>query len=99
MEDIVEVKGLNAGYGKFHILFDINLSVRKGEIFVIVGPNGSGKSTLLKTIFGLTRVYSGSILFEGKDVTRKPPHVRAKMGMAYLPQRNKTYHFLYYSPA
>ncbi|MEB3816810.1 MAG: ABC transporter ATP-binding protein [Desulfurococcales archaeon] len=85
-EDIVRVEGLNAGYGRFHILFDIDLDVSRGEIFVIVGPNGSGKSTLLKTLFGLTKVYSGRILFEGHDITRMPPHARAKMGLAYLPQ-------------
>jgi len=83
---IIEVRGLNAGYGRFHILFDIDLDVERGEIFVIVGPNGSGKSTLLKTLFGLTKVYSGSIRFDGVDVTKTPPHARAKMGMAYLPQ-------------
>jgi len=83
---IIEVRGLNAGYGRFHILFDIDLDVERGEIFVIVGPNGSGKSTLLKTLFGLTKIYSGSIYFDGVNITKMPPHTRAKMGMAYLPQ-------------
>ena len=85
-ENIIEVRDLNAGYGRFHILFDLNLDVIRREILVIVGPNGSGKSTLLKTLFGLTKVYSGTIKFEDKNITKTPPHIRAKMGMAYLPQ-------------
>ncbi|MEB2837078.1 MAG: ABC transporter ATP-binding protein [Desulfurococcales archaeon] len=83
---MIEVRELNAGYGRFHILFDVSLEVEPREIFIIVGPNGSGKSTLLKTLFGLTKVYSGSVKLEGRDITRIPPHARAKLGMAYLPQ-------------
>jgi branched-chain amino acid transport system ATP-binding protein len=83
---ILKVENLNAGYGKFHILFDISMSVKDNEIFIIVGPNGSGKSTLLKTIFGLTSVYNGKIIYKDKDITKVPPHTRAKMGLAYLPQ-------------
>lgn len=86
MSVVVKAEKVNAGYGRFHIIFDVDVEARRGEILVIVGPNGSGKSTLLKTIFGLTRIYSGRILFEGRDITREPPHVRAKLGIAYLPQ-------------
>jgi branched-chain amino acid transport system ATP-binding protein len=83
---ILKVENLNAGYGKFHILFDISMDVKENEIFIIVGPNGSGKSTLLKTIFGLTNVYSGKVIFRDQDITKTPPHTRAKIGLAYLPQ-------------
>jgi branched-chain amino acid transport system ATP-binding protein len=83
---ILSVESLNAGYGKFHILFDVDIDVKEREIFIIVGPNGSGKSTLLKTLFGLTKIYSGTIEFEGRDITKLPPHARAKIGLAYLPQ-------------
>ncbi len=86
MSVVVKAEKVNAGYGRFHIIFDVDVEARRGEILVIVGPNGSGKSTLLKTIFGLTRIYSGRILFEERDITREPPHVRAKLGIAYLPQ-------------
>ncbi|BEP17783.1 ABC transporter ATP-binding protein [Pyrofollis japonicus] len=88
---ILRTEMLNAGYGRFHILFDISIAVRRGEIFVIVGPNGSGKSTFLKTLFGLTRIYSGKIEFEGKDITHLPPHARARLGIAYLPQTNNVF--------
>ncbi len=56
------------------------------DITVIVGPNGSGKSTLLKTIMGITQVYSGKILFNGRNIQGLPPHVVTRLGIAYLPQ-------------
>ncbi len=80
------VRGLNAGYGKLQVLFDVNMEAKKGEITVIVGPNGSGKSTLLKTIFGLTTIYSGTIQFNGEEITKLKPHQIARLGVAYLPQ-------------
>ena len=83
---MLSVEDLNAGYGKFHVLFDVALRANDREITVIVGPNGSGKSTLLKTIFGLTTIYSGNIKLDGKELTRCRPHEIAKMGVAYLPQ-------------
>jgi len=88
---MITTKELNAGYGKIHVLYDVNFVANPREITVIVGPNGSGKSTLLKTIMGLTTIYSGSIIFEDKDVTTMPPHERAKIGIAYLPQLESTF--------
>ncbi len=85
-EPILVLRGVDAGYGKFHVLFDIDLEVPRGKITVIVGPNGAGKTTLLNTVFGLTTVYKGSIIYEGRDITRVPAHKRAKLGMAYTLQ-------------
>ncbi len=56
-ERILEVKGLNGGYGSVQILYDIDLYVDKGEFVTIIGPNGCGKSTLIKTIFGMATHY------------------------------------------
>lgn len=81
-----EIEEINAGYGKIHVLFDISAKVDDRAITVLVGPNGSGKSTLLKTIVGITRVYSGRIIFGGSNIVGLPPHAVAKMGIAYLPQ-------------
>ena len=91
MEEVLRAEKLNAGYGRFHILFDVDFGVGERELFVIVGPNGSGKSTLLKTLFGLTRVYSGRVTYRGRDITRLPPHERARIGMAYLPQTGNVF--------
>jgi len=83
---MLEVQDVNAGYGRLHVLFDINTKVKEKDITVLVGPNGSGKSTLLKTVMGITQVYSGKILFNGKNILGLPPHVVTRLGIAYLPQ-------------
>ncbi len=88
---LLEVRSLNAGYGRFHILFDIDFKVDKNEILVVVGPNGSGKSTTLKAIFGIAKIYSGSIIYAGKDITKMPPHAKARIGLAYLPQTDNIF--------
>ena len=83
---MIEINGLNAGYKRLHVLYDISLRFEKDEINVVVGPNGSGKSTLLKSIFGLTTIYSGSIKFNGVELNGLTPHQIARKGIAYLPQ-------------
>ena len=83
---MLDIKKINSGYGKLHVLFDIDAVVNRKDIVVIVGPNGSGKSTLLKTIFGLTNIYSGSIKFKEEELVGLPPYQIAKRGIAYLPQ-------------
>ena len=85
------VRNLSAGYGKFSVLFNVNLAAEDEQVTVIVGPNGSGKSTLLKSIFGLTTIYSGSIRLDGDELTRCPPHEIAKKGVAYLPQTENVF--------
>ncbi|MEM1945058.1 MAG: ABC transporter ATP-binding protein, partial [Nitrososphaerota archaeon] len=83
---MIEISRLNAGYGRLQVLFDVTMSTAPKAINVVVGPNGSGKSTLLKSIFGLTNIYSGSIKFDGLELSRLSPHVIARHGIAYLPQ-------------
>jgi len=83
---MLKIEEINAGYGNLHVLFDISTRVKEKEITVLVGPNGSGKSTLLKTIFGLTKIYSGKILFDERNIVGLPPHEVTKLGIAYLPQ-------------
>jgi branched-chain amino acid transport system ATP-binding protein len=88
---VIKTENLNTGYGKLQILFDVNVEVEKGKITTIVGPNGSGKSTFLKSLFGLTDIYSGKILYEGKDITYMPPHEKTKYGISFLPQTNNVF--------
>jgi branched-chain amino acid transport system ATP-binding protein len=83
---LLQIDNVSAGYGKAQVLFEVSLNVPENRITVVVGPNGSGKSTLLKTIMGLTKVYSGSIKFDGSNITSKRTHKIAKLGIAYLPQ-------------
>ncbi|MEM4459749.1 MAG: ABC transporter ATP-binding protein [Archaeoglobaceae archaeon] len=82
---MLRTEKLNAGYKQLHILFDVDLTVEKG-ITAVIGPNGSGKSTLLKSIFGIATIHSGNVYLNGKDITRLPPHEKAKLGLSYLPQ-------------
>ncbi len=83
---MLEVEGLNSGYGKLRVLFDINFRAKEREITVIVGPNGAGKTTLLNSIAGLATIFDGKIKFNGKDITGLPPHKIAKEGVSYLLQ-------------
>ena len=85
-ELMLRLEKVNSGYGKFHILFDIDLEVPKGKITVVVGPNGAGKTTLLNTVFGLATIHSGKVVYKGMDITHVPAYKRAKMGMAYTLQ-------------
>jgi len=88
---ILKVINLNAGYEKFQVLFGVNASLEEKKITAILGPNGSGKSTLFKTIFGLTNIYSGKIIFDGKDITGIKSHIAARIGIAYLPQTENVF--------
>ena len=88
---MLKVEGVSSGYGNLHILSDVNLLAEPKEVTVIVGPNGSGKSTLLKTIAGITNLYEGSIMIDGKSISHLPPHEIARMGLAYLPQTESVF--------
>lgn len=85
------VEKLVAGYGKLAILQDVTVKVEKREIVSVLGPNGSGKSTLLKTVMGLTKVFSGVVMFDGRDITRLPPFKRVAIGLGYVPQRESIF--------
>ncbi len=94
MGSLLSAEKISAGYRRLHVLFDVSAEFPEKQITVVVGPNGSGKSTLLKTIFGLTDVYSGRILFNGNDITRSPPDKVSRFGIAYLPQVNNVFNEL-----
>jgi Fe-S cluster assembly ATP-binding protein len=89
---MLEIEDLHVEVGNKEILHDINLHVKEGETHVLMGPNGSGKSTLLMTIMGFSNytVTHGTITFKGVDVTQKPVHERAKLGMGIMFQRPPT---------
>ena len=83
---MLQVDQLNQYYGSSHTLRGISLSVKKGECLALLGRNGVGKTTLLKCMMGVLPVASGSVMFEGKNITRLTPHERARLGIAYVPQ-------------
>lgn len=84
---MIELIGVEAGYGKLTVLHNVHVTFAPGKITVILGPNGSGKSTLLKTIFGLTAITRGQIRFDGRDITGTPTENINGYGIAYVPQR------------
>jgi len=84
--EVLRVEKLDAGYGKFHVLFGVDLVVRQGEIVVLLGPNGAGKSTLLNAVVGMADVFGGRVVLASRDITGKPPHEVMKMGVAYVMQ-------------
>jgi ABC-type branched-subunit amino acid transport system ATPase component len=88
---LLELSGVTAGYGKIPIVREIDLTVEKGEPLAVIGPNGSGKSTLAKTVIGLTTLFSGTIRFDGVDLTSVPPDRRALLGIGYLPQTGNVF--------
>jgi len=83
---LLRFEGVNAFYGKSHILNDASLEVREGEIVALLGRNGAGKSTLLKTLTGLLKPASGQIEYAGRNIAGLPAPDIARMGIGYVPQ-------------
>ena len=83
---MIKLQNVDSGYGKFHVLYDINTTIEDKKITTVVGPNGSGKSTLLKSVFGLTNIYSGDIFLGEEKITHQAPHHIARKGVAYVAQ-------------
>ena len=86
MTTLLEIRGLNTYYGESHILRDVDLSVKAGEMVCLIGRNGVGKTTLLKSLIGLLQPRAGDILLEGDPLDRQAPHQRARSGIGYVPQ-------------
>jgi branched-chain amino acid transport system ATP-binding protein len=78
---VLEVSGLNAHYGDSHILFDVALRVDRSEVVALLGRNGAGKSTTLKSLMGVVKPSSGSIMFDGQQIAGKKSHAIARCGM------------------
>jgi urea transport system ATP-binding protein len=83
---MLQVEKLSVSYGETPILRDVDLEVRPGTVVCLMGRNGVGKTTLLKSVMGLIRADGGRVSFEGQDLTRAAPDVRARAGIGYVPQ-------------
>jgi branched-chain amino acid transport system ATP-binding protein len=83
---MLQIKNLSAGYEKLPVLKNVSMEIKAGEIVALMGPNGAGKSTLLKSIFNLTEITAGEILFEEKNIVGLKPYQLTTMGVYYLPQ-------------
>ena len=88
----LSIDKLKAGYGEMEILHDIDLRIGDGQSLCLIGPNGAGKSTILHSIFGFTRIFSGNISIDGKEITSLTPNEKLKdSGIAYILQDNSVF--------
>jgi len=78
-------------YGDTQVLFDVSLSVGRGEVVALLGPNGAGKTTLLRSALGLTPARRGSVRFDGADITRAPTHEIARRGIGWVPDDRRIF--------
>ena len=90
-EPIIEINNLTAGYGETRVIHDLSMTVKEGSLCAIVGPNGHGKTTLMKSISGLVRVFSGSIIFSGKEITSERVDKIVSKGLVHVPQGDLVY--------
>jgi branched-chain amino acid transport system ATP-binding protein len=81
---VLEVKGLQSGYGELQILWDVSLELAEGEFIVLLGPNGAGKTTTLRTISGLLKPLGGEIVFLGKTINGMPANEISKLGISFI---------------
>lgn len=82
MTPALQVNRLNKYFGGLHATRDVSMTLPRGELHAVIGPNGAGKTTLISQLFGELRPSSGQVLIEGRDVTHRPTHERAGLGMA-----------------
>ena len=83
---ILSINKLRSGYGKIEVLHDVDVTIERGQIVILIGANGAGKTTLLKTISGLIRPTAGTIEFDGRSIARRPPHKIVGLGLSQVPE-------------
>lgn len=83
---MLKVEKIESGYGTMQVLWGLDLAVQAGTITSLLGPNGAGKSTLLWTIMGSVPPKAGTVLFDGRDITRLPPHRKVDLGLTVVPE-------------
>lgn len=88
---MLEIKDLQVYYGMIQAIKGVSFEVNQGEVIALIGANGAGKTTILHTITGLLSPKAGSILFEGKDITKVPAHKIVSMGMAHVPEGRRVF--------
>ncbi len=88
---MLECRSINTFYGASHALFDVSIQVASGQMVCLIGRNGVGKSTTLKSIMGLTPTTTGSVIFEGKDISALPSYRIARSGIGYVPEDRRIF--------
>lgn len=88
---MLEIKDIEVFYGMIQAIKGVNFEVNQGEVIALIGANGAGKTTILHTITGLLSPKKGSVMFEGKDITKVPAHKIVSMGMAHVPEGRRVF--------
>jgi ABC-type branched-chain amino acid transport systems, ATPase component len=88
---LLKIENLEVNYGVIQAIKGISFEVNQGEVLALIGANGAGKTTILHTITGLINAKSGSILFDGKEITKIKPHKIVTMGMAHVPEGRRIF--------
>ncbi len=83
---MLKVEGLNAGYGAVNILWDVSFELKDGEVVAILGSNGAGKTTMVRAITGMIKPASGSIVFDGEELCKKPSRYILDKGIVQVPE-------------
>lgn len=88
---MLEIKDLEVYYGMIQAIKGVSFEVNEGEVIALIGANGAGKTTILHTITGLLEAKKGSVVFDGKDITKTPAHKIVSMGMAHVPEGRRVF--------
>jgi len=91
---MLKVEKLNQFYGESHTLWDLDVEIPKGKCTVLMGRNGVGKTTFLQCVMGLLKIRSGTLLYDGADITQKNAESRAPLGLGYVPQGRQIFPLL-----
>lgn len=88
---MLSIRNLRVHYGPIEALHDVSLEVQRGEVVTLIGSNGAGKTTTLGAVSGLLPLAGGTILFDGQDITRVPPHKRVPLGLVQVPEGRRIF--------
>ncbi len=88
---VLELDGVDSGYGEVQVLYDLSMELRRGEILCLIGPNGAGKSTVLRAAFGLLDPWAGTIEYHGEDISGVAPEEIVRRGIGYVPQTENVF--------
>jgi branched-chain amino acid transport system ATP-binding protein len=88
---ILRVSGLESGYSHLQVLWGLSVQVAEGQLVALLGPNGAGKTTTLRTIAGLLKPKSGSVIFRGAEIAGRPPHEISRLGIRFIPEDLKLF--------
>ena len=94
MEPLLEIQGLRVNYGGIQALQTIDIVVCAGEIVTLIGANGAGKTTTLRVISGAVRAISGTVRFDGRDITTLPSHAMPELGISHVPEARQLFPYM-----